>query len=98
MGKIICKIAQKMTILAIQEAIFRRLLNTLTIIDTTLDTHLKRTRQHDAYAHTHTAKCYVALSVSRQDETRQDETQKTCGALLDSACGCCKKIIVCEAS
>ena len=39
---------------------------------------------------THTVKCYVALSLPRRDETRQDKTQKTCGALLDSACGCCK--------
>ena len=77
MGKIICKIAQKMTILAIQEAIFRRLLNTLTIIDTTLDTHLKRTRQHDAYAHTHSKMlCSAKRLQTRQDETRRDKTRR----------------------
>ena len=59
------------------------------VIDTTLDTHLS-VHANETLTHTHTAKCYVALSVSRQDKTRQDETQKTCGALLDSACGCCK--------
>ena len=68
---------------------------TLAVIDTTLITHLNLpmpTRR--LHTHTHTSKCYVAQSVSRQDETRQDKTQKTCGALLDSACGCCKKSMI----
>ena len=33
----------------------------------------------------------VAPSVPRRDKSRQDKMQKTRGALLDSACDCCKK-------
>ena len=39
--------------------------------------------------HTHSQMlCSAKRPETRQDETRQDA--KTCGALLDSACGCCK--------
>ena len=71
---------KKMTILAIQEAVLWRVLNTLTIwpccnwhnTGHTLEvyTPMRRLRTH-----THIAKCYVKLSVSRRDKTRQDKTR-----------------------
>ena len=58
---------KKVTILAIKEASFLKATRHThnmcahAVIDTTVDTHLNQMCQRNAYAHTHTVKCYVAL-------------------------------------